>query len=98
MSAYKQLNTQDLIVSPLEVNKGFRILGGGALTASDIGIGRFLGINRSDKLSISTLTGTIPGQQIPEVLVYDSIKHLYYSNYIYIFLVQLVMLVVMYLN
>ena len=82
MSAYKQFNTQDLIVSPLEVNKGFRILGGGALTASDIGIGRFLGKNGNYLISGSTLTGTISGQQIPEVLVYDSIKHLYYSNYI----------------
>ena len=77
MSAYKQFNTQDLIVSPLEVNKGFRILGGGALTASDIGIGRFLGKNGNYLISGSTLTGTISGQQIPEVLDYDSIKHLY---------------------
>ena len=82
MSAYKQFNTQDLIVSPLEVNKNFRILGGDALTASDIGVGRFLGKNGNYLTSGSTLTGTISGQQIPEVLVYDSIKHLYYSNFI----------------
>ena len=43
MSAYKQFNTQDLIVSPLEVNKGFYFKGGGILTGSDIGINRFTG-------------------------------------------------------
>ena len=81
MSAYKQFNTQDLIVSPLEVNKGFRILGN-ALTGSDIGIDRYLGKNGTYISSGSNLTGNISGQQIPEVLVYDSIKHLYYSNFI----------------
>jgi len=82
MSAYKQFNTQDLIVSPLEVNKGFYFKGGGILTGSDIGINRFTG-SRGDYLtSGSQLSGTIPDQQIPSVLVYDSIKQLYYSNYL----------------
>ena len=81
MSAYKQFNTQDLIVSPLEVNKNFRILGN-ALTGSDIGVDRFLGKNGTFFSSGSNLTGNILGQQISEVLVYDSIKHLYYSNFI----------------
>ena len=31
MSAYKQLNTQDLIVSPFEVNKSFYLVGGAEL-------------------------------------------------------------------
>jgi len=81
MSAYKQFNTQDLIVSPLEVNKGFRILGN-ALTGSDIGIDRYLGKNGTYFSSGSNLTGKITGQKLSEVLVYDSIKHLYYSNFI----------------
>jgi len=38
MSAYKQLNSQDVIVSPLEVNKGFRFVGGDALTGSNVQI------------------------------------------------------------
>ena len=43
MSAYKQLNKQDLIVSPFEVNKGFHFVGGEALTSSIVGIDRYLG-------------------------------------------------------
>lgn len=82
MSAYKQFNTQDLIVSPLEVNKGFYFQGGDILTGSDVGIDRYLGKSGDFLTSGSTLTGNIPNQQLPEVLVYDSIKHLYYSNYI----------------
>ena len=82
MSAYKQLNSQDLIVSPLEVNKGFYFKGGDILTGSDVGINRFTG-SRGDYLtSGSQLSGTIPDQQIPSVLVYDSIKQLYYTNYL----------------
>ena len=82
MSAYKQLNSQDLIVSPLEVNKGFYFKGGNILTGSDVGINRFTG-SRGDYLtSGSQLSGTIPDQQIPSVLVYDSIKQLYYTNYL----------------
>jgi hypothetical protein len=82
MSAYKQLNSQDLIVSPFEVNKGFYFKGGDILTGSDVGINRFTG-SRGDYLtSGSQLSGTIPDQQIPSVLVYDSIKQIYYTNYL----------------
>ena len=42
MGAYKTLNSQDIIISPLEVTKGFSFEGN-ALTASDVGIDRFLG-------------------------------------------------------
>tara|TARA_B100000780_G_C21103067_1_gene445259 strand:- start:351 stop:1415 length:1065 start_codon:yes stop_codon:yes gene_type:complete len=82
MSAYKQFNTQDLIVSPLEVNKSFSFKGGGILTGSDIGINRFTGSRGDYLISGSQLSGTIPNQQIPSVLVYDSIKQLYYTNYL----------------
>ena len=43
MSAYKQLNAQDLIISPFEVNKSFYFKGGLALTQSNVEINRFLG-------------------------------------------------------
>ena len=82
MSAYKQLNTQDLIVSPFEVNKGFSFIGGDILITPDVGIDRFLGKSGEYLISGSTLTGNIPGQQQSEILIYDSIKQLYYSNYI----------------
>ena len=82
MSAYKQFNTQNLIVSPFEVNKGFHFIGGDALTGSNVGIDRYLGANGNYIISGSELTGQIPGQEIPKVLVYDSIKQLYYTNYL----------------
>lgn len=82
MSAYKQFNSQDLIVSPLEVNKSFYFIGGDTLTGSDFGIDRYLGASGDYLVSGSDLTGNIVGQQIPKVLVYDSIKQLYYQNYL----------------
>ena len=87
MSAFKQLNSQDLIVSPFEVNKGFHFVGGDSLTGSNVQIGRYVG--RSGDYSISgsipafSDNGEIPGNTaIPIVLLYDSLKQLYYSNYI----------------
>lgn len=62
MSVYKTLNSQDIIVSPFEVNKSFTFLDGDALLSANIG--RYLGINNN----------TDP--------YYNSIKQLYYSNYI----------------
>ena len=82
MSAYKQFNAQDLIVSPLEVNKGFYFKGGDILTGSDVGINRFTGSKGDYLISGSQLSGTISGSQVPSVLIYDSIKQLYYSNYL----------------
>ena len=82
MSAYKQFNAQDLIISPFEVNKGFHFIGGDILTGSNVEIDRYLGRNGSYILSGSDVTGNISGQQISKVLVYDSIKQLYYTNYL----------------
>ena len=82
MSAYKQFNTQNLIVSPFEVNKSFTFIGGNALITSDVGIDRYLGATGGYLISGSQLTGNIASQQIPKVLVYDSIKQLYYTNYL----------------
>ncbi len=62
MSVYKTLNSQDIIVSPFEVNKSFTFSGSTALSASNIT--RHLGTN----------TKYDP--------IYNSIKQLYYSNYI----------------
>ena len=42
MAAFKTLNSQDIIISPLEVAKGFSFEGN-ALTASNVGIDRYLG-------------------------------------------------------
>lgn len=82
MGAFKQFNSQDIIISPFEVNKSFSFIGGDILTGSNVGINRFSGSNGDYLISGSELTGEISGQDIPKVLLYDSIKQLYYSNYI----------------
>lgn len=81
MAAYKQFNSQDIIISPLEINKGFSFIGGNALTASNVGIDRFTGIN-GNYLTNQTLTGNIEDEKFAKVLVYNSIKQLYYTNYL----------------
>lgn len=80
MGAYKQFNSQDIIITPFEVNKGFSFSGNN-LTGSDVGIDRFIGQN-GNFLSTQSTTGKISGSEQYEVLIYDSIKHLYYSNYL----------------
>lgn len=82
MIAYKQLLTSDVIVTPFEVNKAFAFSGSG-LTASTVGIDRFLGENINSNPWISgsnPTTGYISTQD--QELVYDSIQQLYYSNYL----------------
>jgi hypothetical protein len=75
MGAYKTLNSQDIIISPLELVKGFSFEGN-ALTASDVGIDRFLGA----KFQTFTATGYIT--EYSQSSIYYSAQQLYYSNYI----------------
>ena len=82
MAAYKQFNSQDIIISPLEVNKSFHFVGGDILTGSNVGIDRYIGKTGDYLTSGSQTTGKILGQERSAVLIYDSIKHLYYGNYI----------------
>lgn len=79
MSAFKQLLASDIIVTPFEVNKGFTFLGAANMTASDVGIDRFLGQNIGGTFSTSEAT---TGQVTTEYkrLIYNSAKELYYSN------------------
>jgi hypothetical protein len=81
MGAYKQFLASDVTVIPFEVNKSFSF-SGSQLTGSDVSINRYLGKNISglfNPLSDPT-TGTIYPQY--QRLVYDSVKELYYSNYL----------------
>ena len=75
MAALKQFNSEDIIISPLEVNKSFTFSGADSLIEPNVGIDRFLGSNTNglDK------TGYI--SEISQSSIYHSIKHLYYSNY-----------------
>jgi hypothetical protein len=75
MGAFKTLNSQDIIISPLEVTKGFSFEGN-ALTASNVGIERFLGA----KFQTSSSTGYTT--EFSQSSIYYSSQQLYYSNYI----------------
>jgi len=83
MSVFKQFQASDIIVSPFEVNKSFTFSGAASFTGSNVGIDRFLGKNLDSTL-FNPLTDPITGQITPQYqrLIYDSIKELYYSNYI----------------
>jgi hypothetical protein len=81
MSVFKSFITSDVIVSPFEVNKSFTFIGN-ELTASNVEIDRYLGKNVTASLWVS---GSYPTGQIntqDQVLVYRSIRELYYSNYL----------------
>ncbi len=82
MSVYKPFITSDIVVSPFEVNKSFSFQGASALTASNVSIDRYVGQNIISPLYISgsNPTGYITTQD--KKLIYDSIKELYYSNFI----------------
>lgn len=74
MSAYKQFLSTDVIVSPLVVNKSFTFEGTDSFVTN--GIGLYLGANyTSSNLSTSSI-------EYDQKLKYNSIKQLYYTNYI----------------
>jgi hypothetical protein len=79
VGAFKTLNAQDVLISPLELNKGFNFDGVDSLINPQVNIERFLGKNVDFDLDKST-TG-INNEQY-QSLVYSQIKQLYYSNYI----------------
>jgi hypothetical protein len=81
MSVFKSFITSDVIVSPFEVNKSFTFRGN-ELTASNVEIDRYIGRNIPTSLWVS---GSYPTGQIntqDEILVYRSVRELYYSNYL----------------
>ena len=80
MSAFKPFLAQDIIVTPLELNKGFTYEGAATITGS--GIDRFIGQNITG--TFDPLTESTTGDNNIEYkrLVYNSIKELYYSNYL----------------
>lgn len=83
MAAFKQFNSQDIIVSPLEVNKSFTFKGDGKLSASNADVNRFLGKNINFTASTNYQTGFNSDSLIlSQSSIYDSVKELYYSNYL----------------
>ena len=82
MSTFKQFTTQDVIVSPLELNKGFTFIESEFISSS-IGIDRFIGTNLTSS-NISTNADPQTGfiSQYSQRTVYDLVKQLYFTNYI----------------
>jgi len=82
MGAYKQFLASDIVVTPLELNKSFNFKGAAALTGSNVGIDRFLGLCTSSLFNPLTdpTTGQVSTQY--QRLIYNSVKELYYSNYL----------------
>jgi hypothetical protein len=86
MGPYKQFLASDIIVTPFTVNKSFSFPYSQFATGSDgqlVGIDRFIGQSGSwdfSNLNNNPTTGTLSTQY--QVLVYNSIKQLYYSNFL----------------
>ena len=81
MSVFKPFITSDVIVSPFKVNKSFTFTGLAAVTGS--GIDMFLGSNSGSLtpwVSGSNLTGY--NSSVSKILIYKSVKELYYSNFL----------------
>lgn len=86
MGAFKQFTTQDVIITPFNVKKGFKFLSS-EFISSGIDIDRFIGKNIDNNILFSPLTSSsepITGFLTTQYqrLVYNSIKQLYYTNYI----------------
>ena len=81
MSVFKPFLTSDVIVSPFKLNKSFNFFGS-ELTGSNVEIDRFYGLNNTSSLWVSgsNPTGAITIQD--KILIYRSIKELYYSNFL----------------
>ena len=80
MSAFKQLLASDVIVSPFEVNKGFSF-NLSQFGEDNVQINRLWGRN-VDYFINPSLTGDINVGRESKALVYNSIKELYYGNYL----------------
>ena len=79
MGAYKDLTTQDVTVTPFNVNKLFSFIGT-ITTDPTIGIEFYRGIKPSSSYNFKTLDTGITYKKNSGVLYYN-IKQLYYSNY-----------------
>jgi len=84
MSVFKQFLSQDVIVTPFKVNKSFTFYGSSSLVASNVGIDRLIGTNITGTLFDPTTdptTGYVNTGSYQR-LVYNSIKELYYANFL----------------
>ena len=81
MNAFKQFLASDIVVTPFEVNKSFSFKGS-ELVAPNVEINRFLGQNIGGLFDPLTDPTTGYDNSQYKRLVYNSVKELYYSNYL----------------
>jgi hypothetical protein len=81
MSAYKQFTPGDAIVTPFTSNKQFNLVGAADITGS--GIDRYYGKNNTN-LNFIPANEETTGDNTTRYkkLIYESTKHLYYSNFL----------------
>ena len=84
MSVFKQFLSQDVIVTPFKVNKSFTFYGSSSLVTSNVGIDRLIGTNITGTLfnPLSDPTTGYVNTGSYQRLVYNSIKELYYTNFL----------------
>jgi hypothetical protein len=80
MSVYKSFTTADYLVSPFDVNKTFTFVGDTELINSNIE--RYIGKNITSSLWVSGSNPTGDSTLEDQKLIFNSIKGLYYSNYL----------------
>ena len=79
MSAFKQFTTKDVIITPFIADKGFNI-SGSLITGSEFGLNIYGGRNVDYTSSINSSTGFVYTQSLSNV--YNSAKHLFYTNFL----------------
>jgi hypothetical protein len=82
MSAYKQFTTKDVTITPFDPNKLFSYTGN-EITGSNVGIEIYSGVKPTTNIFVSA-SATPTGRVFIENTtgVYNSIKQLYYTNYL----------------
>jgi hypothetical protein len=81
MSVFKPFITSDVIVSPFKVNKSFTFTGLANVTGS--GIDMFIGSNSGSLTPwVSGSNPTGYNSSVSKILIYKSVKELYYSNFL----------------
>jgi len=79
MGAFKQFTTKEVTITPFTADKGFTF-SAGEITGSDVGINIFQGKNVEYTSSANLSTGYVNTSSFNSI--YNSVKQLYYTNYI----------------
>lgn len=82
MSVYKPFITSDVVVTPFEVNKQFSFQGTSSLNQPNVNIDRLIGKNIPYSIWESGSYSTGLNSDQNQILIYRSIRELYYTNFL----------------